>query len=90
MVPMPRGRAVWGPTEGLTVAGCGAYLYGSVHDLLYVPLWKMFLLPRLLGNVLSAIVNDSMIIRDSMSSGGKVVSHKMAKTVAFKTALTAG
>ena len=76
MVPMPRGRAVWGPTEGLTVAGCGAYLYGSVHDLLYVPLWKMFLLPRLLGNVLSAKVNDSMIIRDSRSLLGDGVSQQ--------------
>jgi hypothetical protein len=36
----------------------------------------MFLLWR---NVLSAKVNDSMIIRDSMNSGGKGISNVSAK-----------
>jgi hypothetical protein len=46
----------------------------------------------LLGNVLSAKVNESIIIKGSMSLGGKYMSIflvKMVNTVTFRTALKA-
>ena len=51
--------------------------------------YSMFLLR---GNVLSAKVNDSMIIRDSMSQGGKGVPISLAimvNVMIFRTALKA-
>ena len=38
-------------------------------------------LPRLSGNVFSAKVNESMIIKDRASSGGKGVSNVLSKMV---------
>ena len=40
---------------------------------------KMFFLPKLLRNVLSAKVNDSMIIRNSMNPGGKTIPQQNSK-----------
>jgi hypothetical protein len=55
-------------------------LYNNVHDLPYVP-------P--LGNILPAKVNDSVIIRNSRSPGGKGVPSVLSKmiNVTFKIAL---
>jgi hypothetical protein len=49
-----------GPSGLLTVARCEACLYNNVYNLLYAP-------PS--GDVLPTKVNDSMIIRSSMSLG---------------------
>ena len=55
--------------------GCGACLHNNVHLLLHDPLLGIFSLPKILGHVLPAKVNNSMIIRSSMSLGGKGVSN---------------
>ena len=49
----------------------------------------MFSLPRLLGNVLSAKVNDSLIMRSSKSLGGEDMSQHMVTAVTFRTAFEA-
>ena len=57
------------------------YFYNHAYNLLYVPL---------LGNVLPAKVNDSMIIRNSMSPESKGQSEfltKVMNTVTFRTTL---
>jgi hypothetical protein len=53
-------------------------------------LHEMCSLPRLLGNVLPAKVNESMIIRNSMILGSENVSsvpQQNGNTVTFRTAL---
>jgi hypothetical protein len=60
--------------------------------IIYVLLKKIFSLPKLLGNMISAKVNNSMIIRNSMSPGGEGVSNvsaKMINAVTFRIALKA-
>lgn len=44
-------------------------------------LQEIFFLPRLLGNVISAKVNDYLVTRDSMTPGGKGMSGSLAKMV---------
>ena len=65
----------------LTVARGKFCLYNNVYFLLQIP-------PS--GNFLRAKVNDSMIIENSMSSGGKGVSNVLSKMVnaeTFRTSL---
>lgn len=82
-----------GPPRVLTVARLEACLYNDVHHLLYVPPSEIFSLPRLLGNVLSANVNDSMIIRDRQTESWRWrvsnVLSKMVNVMTFRTALKA-
>jgi hypothetical protein len=53
-------------------------------------LWEMLSLPGLLGNILPAKVDDSMIIRNSMIPGVEGVSiARMLNAVAFRRALKA-
>ena len=62
---------------------------GNIYYFMFF-LREIFPLSRLLGAVLSPKVNDSMIIRDNSSPGGKDVSkvlRKMLNAVAFNTAL---
>ena len=63
-----RASMVWVLPPVLMVAGHEACIYIKC-------------LPRLLGNVLYVKVNDSMIIRESMSQRGEGVSMSLAKMV---------
>ena len=70
------------------VARCEAYLYNNVHNLIYVSPPGNILPAKVF--VLSAKVNNSMIIRDSMSLGDKGMSNDLSKivnTVAFRTVI---
>ena len=74
--PWRRVSKAWAPQ----VLKVGRYK-GQLYNLLYVPI---------LRNILPAKVNDSMIIRNSISLGSKnVYVTKMANSVIFRTALKA-
>ena len=61
-----RATKAWDSMSDVSCCGCGAYLYNNVYNLLYVSPLGDVLPAKVIGNVLSTTLNDSMIIRDTV------------------------